>query len=293
MHIPSPFKNTRYKIYKFFSKIGLLPYINISALIRIDKEKIRIPIISGIGYQNIIPAEEWAGKLYKKLFSAYEGVFIDVGVNNGQTLIKIKAIDGARQYFGFEPNPACYNYTRKLIQINNFSNCLLFPVGLSNQNIILPLYHDTEFASGASVLPDFRENKTRYKTVQQVALMCGDEVISNYDLAAVSILKADVEGAELEVIEGLQKSIQQYRFVIVLEILPVYSIEKANGKYRYDRQQSLLQLLASLDYKMYLINEQNVSLVELDKIEVHSDMSRTNYLFVPNEKIQVITSLFF
>ncbi len=266
------------------AKIGILQYFNFFTVIKINNKKIKIPIASANGYQHLIISEQWAIILYKKLLAQLNGTFIDVGVNNGQTLIKIKTLDSLRTYLGFEPNPYCYNYTRKLIQKNYFQHCLLFPVGLSNQNNLVPLFHDTEFASGASVLPDFRENKNRYKIVQHVALMHGDEIIKGQHLNDISILKIDVEGAEIEVLQGLQETIKKYRPIILLEILPVYSLEKFTGKYRYNRQQLLLEFLFSLQYQMYLIKENNVSLKEQTKIEVHGDMKQTNYLFVPREK---------
>ena len=35
--------------------------------------------------------------------------FIDVGVNIGQTLLKLKSVSSEIDYIGFEPNPICVN----------------------------------------------------------------------------------------------------------------------------------------------------------------------------------------
>lgn len=252
----------------------------------------RIPILGGHGFQNLPIAEKWASDLYRKLMAASPGAFLDVGANNGQTLLKVKAIDATRDYLGFEPNPICYHYTRRLIAVNNYQNCTLFPVGMSTENAILSLYHDAEFASGASVLPGFRENMARYSTVQKVVLMRGDQVLRESSLEAISVIKADVEGAELEVVQGLSETIQKYRPAIVLEILPVYSLEKPNGQYRHTRQQSLLGSLKAWNYQMFSIVETDASVIPLEEIEVHGDMGRTNYLFLPREKRSQFTALF-
>lgn len=292
MRFINPFKHTKYRTYKLLNKIGLLKYINTNSSKTINGITIKIPVVAGNGYQNILVSENWAIELYKRVLSVTEGAFIDVGVNNGQTLIKIASLDKSRTYLGFEPNPVCYNYTRALIRKNNFSQCILFPVGLFNENTVLPIFHDTEYASGASVMPKFRKNMSPYKTIQQVALMRGDEILQKQNLENIAFIKADVEGAELEVVEGLQQTIQKYLPVILLEILPVYSLEDENGKYRYNRQQKLIALLKEMNYIMFLIDEKNISLKQLEEIEVHGDMGQTNYLFTTAGNKEKILQLF-
>lgn len=273
-------------------KQGLLQFVNFKFSKKLYGKKFKIPIINGIGYQHFTGAEEWATEVYKKILQNYEGTFIDVGVNNGQTILKVASINPKQSYFGFEPNPVCYHYSRRLIAQNNLSSFNLFPVGLHTENKLVELFHDNEFASGASILPDFRENKKRYNQVQNVMVMKGDEVIQQKEPVAISLIKVDVEGAELEVISGLKETITKYKPVVLLEILPVYSLAKENGRFRKERQDALLQAMFNLGYKMMLINEQDVTLKQLDNIEVHDDMDRTNYLFVPEEKVEKVLELF-
>lgn len=84
--------------------------------------------------------------------------FIDVGVNIGQTLMKVKSIDKDILYVGFEPNPNCVNYVNKFIEVNHIENCTIYPVGLSEKIGFETLYADNEVASGATMLKDFRIN---------------------------------------------------------------------------------------------------------------------------------------
>ena len=51
---------------------------------------------------------------YTDMLIIYKG-FIDVGVNVGQTLLKLKSISSEINYLGFEPNPNCVNYLKNLI----------------------------------------------------------------------------------------------------------------------------------------------------------------------------------
>ena len=45
------------------------------------------------------------------------------------------------------------------------------------------------------------------------------------------------------------------------------------------RQQKLIALLKEMNYIMFLIDEKNIFLKQLEEIEVHGDMGQTNYLF--------------
>ena len=124
-------------------------------------------------------------------------------------------------------------------------------------------------------------------------VMRGDEIILPQNPSAICFLKIDVEGAELEVVSGLKETINKYKPIISLEILPVYSLEKENGRFRKERQDALLAVMFSLGYKMMLINEHDLTLTPLIDIEIHNDMGRTNYLFVPEEKAKKITEIFY
>ncbi len=112
--------------------------------------------------------------------------------------------------------------------------------------------------------------------------MPADSIFSNENVKEINFIKIDVEGAELEVIQGFKATLQQFHPVIIMEILPVYSLENENGKMRKQRQDMLLSLMNELDYKMFLIHEKTAQLEMINDIPVHGDMSRTNYLFIPS-----------
>ena len=60
----------------------------------------------------------------------------------------------------------------------------------------------------------------------------------------------------------------------------MYNVSDENGIYRKKRQGELLAFLHNAAYKLYFIDEKNLQLVLLREIDVHSDMHKTNYLFV-------------
>ena len=285
-------QNLRYSFLLASSRAGLLKHFNFDLRKTLKGRSFVLPISDGIGYQNLVSTEPWANELYKKILSNFEGSFIDVGVNNGQTILKIASINPKQSYIGFEPNPVCYNYSRKLIKKNKLTSFTLIPVGLHYENKIVELYHDTEFASGASMLSNFRVRKERYNQVQNVSVMAGDKVLEEKNISAISIIKADVEGVELEVMMGLKQSLLKCKPLVLLEILPVYNMSTENGRFRKERQDQLINLMLGLDYQMMLVNEKAGTLTRLHSIEVHSDMSKTNYLFVPNKHLAKVETIF-
>jgi len=244
---------------------------------------IRIPIIYGTGFQNVELGELSLLRAFAKILELKPGAFADVGVNVGQTLIKVKLIDRSRVYIGFEPNPHCCQYVARLIDVNKFESCSLVPVGLSDRDTVVSLFTKSDDVDpSASVIGGFR-NTDRYRRTQRVAVFRGDPLLR--DLHQLSTLKIDVEGGELEVVGGLRETIARLRPYIVCEILPVFDPESEIGRFRQGRQAALVGLLQSMGYTLHRILPDD-AVVELSGIEVHSDLALCNYIFVPQSELQ-------
>ena len=91
--------------------------------------------------------ELWMGQILGVLLKQNNGAFLDVGVNIGQTLCQVKSIDFQREYFGFEPNPACNMFVEELVRINKFPCVKIFPVGIFTEDsiFIMPRVEIVEF----------------------------------------------------------------------------------------------------------------------------------------------------
>jgi FkbM family methyltransferase len=252
-------------------------------------QRIRVPIIHGTGFQNIQLGELTLLRAFSKILENNPGSFVDVGVNLGQTLIKVKLIDRSREYVGFEPNPHCCHYAAQLIAVNQFENCSLVPVALSDQDAIVSLFAKSDAADpSASVVDGFRP-PGRYRRSERVAVFRGDRLLQQ--LNQLSVLKIDVEGGELEVIAGLRETIARLQPYVFCEILPVFDLESETGRFRQRRKTSLLAMLRSLGYTLYrLLHDDTV--VELPVIDVHSDVALCNYIFVPQVRLEQFQRIF-
>lgn len=275
-------------LIRLLKKIGLLDHVLFNVQSEIHQKRYTIPLQGKMGLENIFLVESWAIKLLAAMLSKLDKhtYFVDIGVNIGQTLLKVKSVDENINYIGFEPNPTCVSYVNTLIKENQLTNTSIYPLGLSDEDGILSLFADNAYASGASVIENFRKSaKIAYKL--HIPVIKGDNFFKTFE-GEIGIIKIDVEGFESSVLQGLEETLAIHTPFIICEVLPVYS---ETNLPRLSRQKSLEELLKRCSYSIYLINETNVSLQEIAEIGVHGDMGRTNYVFCHHTKKELLAEL--
>ena len=219
-------------------------------------------------------------EVLKGLKPLFNGHFIDIGVNIGQTLIKVHAVYGKVKYVGFEPNPSCVHYVNELMKINQLEGYEIFPLGVGAKTEVLKLnfFSADKSDSSASVIehyrPDHVEDHFIYVPVFDIRL-----VQHFLPLEQHSIVKIDVEGAELDVLLGLSEWIEEFAPIIILEILPIYTTGNTS---RLNRQLRIEGLFRSVGYKMARIRKGGKVRLELiDEIGIHSSLENCDYLVFP------------
>lgn len=268
-------------LIKSLSKLRLLGFLNLYPKIVLGNTSIKLPILGSLGYTNLFPREIWLNGIFQTLFTLKQGAFIDVGINQGQTLLKIIEFGNNRQYIGFEPNPQCCQYVETLRKINHLSEVKIVPVALGNNNFLADLYLQYESDPCACVVEGFRDNNF-YHQSKLVPVLRGDEVFTRLGIDSVSILKIDVEGGEIEVLYGTKTTISKLRPFIICEILPIYDEDSTIGEMRRERTDKVIELVKSLEYRIFRLLH-NGNIVALESIDTHSDLSLCEYLFVPEE----------
>jgi len=263
-------------------------FLNLTVPARVSGRGIRVPLVAGVGFDNLQPTERWMDTVLPVLLGHRGGTFVDVGVNVGQTLIKLRRFDAAVPYVGFEPNPVCYTYTQKLIAENRFEHCTLVPVGLSNTATVVSFHMRSDSDVGASTVDGFRKFGEGPHDVRLVPVFTGDDMLERLGTPSVSVLKVDVEGAELEVLQGFEATLARRPFVLC-EILPLFSHDGPKGRFRKPRQDALLAFMRHAGYALYRILP-DASALPLRDIDVHRDPELTNYLFAPQESCALVDS---
>jgi FkbM family methyltransferase len=159
----------------------------------------------------------------RRAMSLRPGVVVDVGINTGQTLLKILSIDPERPYLGFEPQIACCFFVDQFLRDNKIDNARIVCLALSDQNRLLPIYSSGQLDEMASLVKSSTERYRASTTACFVPARIGDEVLAEMAVDDPAIVKVDVEGAELNVFRGLAGIIARARPICFFEVLPNFS----------------------------------------------------------------------
>lgn len=234
--------------------------------------------------------EPWMVQLLGRLLPKRKGTFVDVGMNLGQTLLIAKALEHDRPYIGFEPNPHCFTYCERLVQQNQIKHATLVPVGLGKETGLarLQLYSDSPVDQSASLVENFRPGQ-QIVGEELVPVFRFEDVLQVVDLENIGIVKIDVEGGELGVLESMSTALRKWQPWIVVEILPSYSEDNVD---RVDRQKTIEQLMDELDYlllRIYKSSENQFSgLKEITSIGIYDEIALSDYVFIPKGNMNII-----
>lgn len=240
---------------------------------------LKYPLIYGMGRGYVVPKEVWMGQCLKAFIDCKEGCVIDVGVNVGVYLVKLKALSNDVEYFGFEPNAVCNYYTNELIRMNSFRNARVLPVALSDEMSVQTLYADRLGDKGASIIQETKDS-ANLEYSSDIVTVRGDAFIEMLDIKNISVIKIDVEGAELFVLNGLLESIKKFRPCFYIEIWTNCSINE-DAKIT-ERVSTIYELITSRDYTILALDS-DWKLGQIRSVSEMFDQFDPNYVFVPNE----------
>ena len=129
--------------------------------------------------------------------------FVDGGAYNGDTYLELCGMTEVATAYLFEPDAANFDQlTRHVAQTGRKAQCL--PLGLSDSYRIL------SFNAGSGEGASISETGTSH-----IAVGALDDVLAGH---TVDFIKLDVEGAELQALQGARKLIQRSRPVLALSL---------------------------------------------------------------------------
>lgn len=233
------------------------------------------------------PGADWEVELNHVFVDVLQtkGHFIDVGMNLGQTLGKVLTVDQNRHYVGFEPQVFACAMVGLFIKQNGLKNCTTLPIGLSNENGVKSF-----FSMGtADTMASLYDRKGAERSNIQVRV--GDEVIQELGIEAICAIKIDVEGVELEVIEGLSATIGKFQPQIIFEVLPNFEGEERTpvsdtvAKQRRMSASGIMLQFKKLDYAVYqVLPNETEKLIEVFDLDDPSTFAGTNYVARPRQE---------
>jgi FkbM family methyltransferase len=142
---------------------------------------------------------------------------VDIGVNFGQYASKISRLVGEQgKVIGFEALPSTFKFTQKIL---SFSNIELHNVAISNHEHLakMAIVKDQEQIINRGVTSITQIEKFDDDTeIVEVKAESLDALLKNRK-KNVSFIKCDVEGHEIEVLQGAMKIIEKDHPIILVE----------------------------------------------------------------------------
>lgn len=283
------------KPYYQFVPYRLLKRVQSSVHMRLNDKSLIMPTCRIGSLTCLLWQPGWKTELIRWLLPRKKGAFVDVGAHVGTTLLDFLATQQRGRYIGFEPTPDCIDFLRYILRINRLNNCIIVPAGLFNSNKVLPLYlnPDHPLDSGATLIENLRPG--RPVEMQYVPCYRFDDIREAIEIQAISLVKIDVEGGELEVLEGMRTSLAEYRPFVICEVL--YADHKANLDSCARRTKALMKLLTDAGYVTFKIQKKSIhgnmdTLIRISSFPVtwytEENGNECDYLFVPEEEVASI-----
>jgi FkbM family methyltransferase len=142
-------------------------------------------------------------------------VALDIGGNIGLQSIRMSQCCGNEGLvYAFEPLKHIQQKFAKNIMLNNCSNVTLFPFALSNTAGSIAVKIDEQVWNQGT----FSLNQTNGgQTLQQIEIKTGDTLPEIQNLTRLDLIKIDVEGFELQVLQGLADTLAKHKPRIIFE----------------------------------------------------------------------------
>jgi len=184
-----------------------IPYLNKLVWVPITKETLGSGIVKA--HENNKMWEPHIADLLKKHTKKNSNA-VDIGALLGTHSFVLSDAVGEGFVYSFEPQPWAYKSIKKSIEKNKIKNIYLFNLGLSNKKGELNFCSNK--TGGSHIVKDTKSCTLPYKYSISV------EKLDDYDLKNISCMKIDVEGHELEVLEGSTNTINKNKPTLIVEV---------------------------------------------------------------------------
>jgi FkbM family methyltransferase len=231
---------------------------------------VRIPVSADLPQSwgmalGVLSAEPALFRLYEAVIALPRGerVFFDVGSNHGIHALRFLAADYRCALF--EPQTQCNRFVREVARVNGWQpwieECALSTAEGDADFFVSPT---TWFSSFSRVhverFEPARAVRVRTRTLDSFCRASG---------LRPGLLKIDVEGHELEVLEGGKESVERLRPLLVVELLPGAPAKRA-----------LFGWLGGLGYRIAAVEPQG--LVPVESAEALEACPFEDFLFCPD-----------
>ena len=165
------------------------------------------------------------------------GWFFDVGANVGLYSWEVREVSPHRKILAFEPDPENIKLLEKTLNGANFQNVEIYKCALSNQLTEISFFQDTLTSATGCVAGKDKPWIEQYLNSSANEIRVKTETLDSVIIQDMtpSLIKIDVEGHEIEVLQGGRNTLSKAKPLLIIESFP-------------PKQSTVLSLLNELGY---------------------------------------------
>ena len=150
-----------------------------------------------------------------------DDVVFDVGAHHGlMSIIASRLVGASGKLIAFEPNPASRAVLEEHLKLNDVTNVVIEPVGLTDREGSAPFYaHPGEYSWNSTLIGDFADEKSR-SNVLSITTTTLDHYCAKSGLRP-SVIKIDTEGSDFLILKGGAQVLRDIRPHLILELNPI------------------------------------------------------------------------
>ena len=165
-------------------------------------------------------------RLWYEISKEVNGLVLDIGAHAGIFSLVAASANKQSSIVAFEPHPANFDLLCKNIQINVFSNITLENLAISNKTgkVVFYNYYVGEKDNSGFTLINHRHVAPESSSISCATISFREYLESNHKEQVLSLVKLDIERAELIVLKDGIERLQKDQTIIFCEILDRESI---------------------------------------------------------------------
>tara|TARA_B100000767_G_C19651979_1_gene487170 strand:+ start:59 stop:955 length:897 start_codon:yes stop_codon:yes gene_type:complete len=219
-------------------------------------------------------------RLIKKISKKNKIFLLDCGCNYGFYSFYTASLSSQNSVIAIEASPTTAKDFEKNFNLNKFKNIALKNFAISNtDNITITLNESKNDWESSLTHSEFDKKKVTKVKTKKIDTIIKNKKIDDYSL----LIKLDIEGHELQAIEGAKNTIKKYKPIIIIE-LSSYIFSKKNRAF-----DNFKSFLVKFNYSIYSIKKKKISLEDIVSLIDNLDTKYKtigNYYLISNENTQ-------
>lgn len=218
----------------------------------------------------------------------------DIGANYAYYCERLSKLVGNNgKVYAFEPIPFTHDVCKMILNKLNLTNVELFQKGVSDSSqtveFSVPKLEFGGISAGQAHIAgrtiDDEKKKDYYNFQSEEKISCEVVALDHFlgdKISNLSFIKIDIEGAEYMALKGMEKLIEKFTPILLLEIQPTF----LQG-FNIDESEFRTYLTEKLNYNLYKFNPLSNKLSPYEKNQFDDD----NYILVHKDKLEAYKTI--